>query len=144
MPGASIDLRRVKALRQGRRRAAHAVKGPTMGWEARGCGGRLYYFRYQKVNGRVTRQYIGTGAVAELAAAADALRQADRRAAMEARRAEVASWQAALAPLLELGHVADLLARAALLGAGYRQHARSSWRMRRHVHHDDSAPEAGQ
>jgi hypothetical protein len=112
-----------------------------MGWEPRGNG--LYYFRYRKVNGRVVREYVGAGAVAELAAAADALRRADRRAATEARRAEEASWREALAPLLELGHVADLLARAALLGAGYRQHARSSWRMRRHVHHDDDAPEAG-
>ena len=111
-----------------------------MGWEARGNG--RYYFRYRKVDGRVTRQYLGAGAVAEVAAAADALRRADRRAAMEARRAEEASWQAALAPLLELSRVADLVARAALLAAGYHQHSRSSWRRKRHVHHDDSAPEA--
>ena len=113
-----------------------------MAWEAR--GGRRYYTRSRRVNGRVVREYVGTGAVAELAAAADALRRADRRAAAEARRAEQARWREALAPLLELSRVADLLARAALLAAGYRQHARSSWRMRRHVHHDDSAPEAGQ
>ena len=113
-----------------------------MGWEARGCGGRLYYFRYRKVDGRVTRQYLGAGAVAELAAAADALRRSDRRAAMEARRAEEASWQAALAPLLELSRAADVMARAALLAAGYHQHSRSSWRKKRHVHHDDNAPEA--
>jgi hypothetical protein len=115
-----------------------------MGWEARGCGGRLYYFRYRKVDGRVTRQYLGAGAVAELAAAADALRRADRRAAMEARRAEQDRWREALAPLLALSRVADLMARAALLAAGYRQHSRSSWRRRRHVHHDDNAPEARQ
>jgi hypothetical protein len=115
-----------------------------MGWEARGCGGRLYYFRYRKVNGRVTRQYIGTGPVAELAAAADALRRADRRAVAEALRAEQARWAEAAALLKELSCAADLLARAAFLTAGYRQHSRSSWRMRRHVHHDDSAPEAGQ
>jgi hypothetical protein len=112
-----------------------------MGWEPRGNG--LYYFRYRKVNGRVTRQYLGAGPVAELAAAADSLRRADRRAASEASRAEGARWRAALAPLLELSRAADLMARAALLAAGYRQHARSSWRMRRHVHHDGNAPEAG-
>ena len=77
-----------------------------MGWEARGGGGRLYYVSYRKVHGRVTRQYIGTGPAAELAA-----KSATER-------------------------------RAALLAAGYRQHARSAWR-RRHVHHDDNAPEAG-
>ena len=112
-----------------------------MGWEAR--GNRLYYFRYRKVDGRVTRQYLGAGPVAELAAAADALRRADRRAVMEARRDEEANWQAALAPLLELSRVADVMARAALLVAGYHRPSRSSWRRRRHVHHDDNAPEAG-
>ena len=111
-----------------------------MGWEARGS--RLYYFRYRKVDGRVTRQYLGAGAVAELAAAADALRRADRKAASEARRAEAASWQAALAPLLELCRVADVMARAALLAAGYHRHSRCLWRRRRHAHHDDNAPEA--
>jgi hypothetical protein len=67
-----------------------------MGWEAR--GNRLYYFRYRKINGRVTREYLGAGAVAELAFAADRLRRADRRAEAEARRAEQARWRAALAP----------------------------------------------
>jgi hypothetical protein len=112
-----------------------------MGWEPR--GNKSYYFRYQKLAGRVTRQYLGAGAVAELAAATDALRRADRRAAAEARRAEEVSWREALAPSLELSRVVELLARAALLAAGYHRHSRSSWRKRRHVHHHDSAPEAG-
>ena len=112
-----------------------------MGWEVRGrC---RFYTRSRKVAGRVVREYVGTGAVGELAAAADALRRADRRAVAEARRAEQANWQAALAPLLERSRVVDLLARVTLLAAGYRQHSRSSWRRRRHVHHDDNAPEAG-
>ena len=116
-----------------------------MGWEARGCGGggRLYYVRYRKVNGRVTRRYIGTGPVAELAAAADALRRADRQAAADALRAEQVRWAEAAAPLKELSCAADLLTRAALLAAGYHRHSRSTWRRRRHVHDDDNAPEAG-
>jgi hypothetical protein len=60
-----------------------------MGWEPR--ENKCYYFRYRKVDGRVTRQYLGAGAAAKVAAAADALRRADRRAAAEARRAEEAS-----------------------------------------------------
>ena len=111
-----------------------------MGWEPR--DNKCYYFRYRKVDGRVTRQYLGAGAVADLAAADDALRRADRRAAMEARRAEEANWQAALAPLRELCRVADLMARATLLAAGYHRHSRSSWR-KRHVHDNANAPEAG-
>jgi hypothetical protein len=111
-----------------------------MGWEPR--GNKFYYFRYRKLNGRVTRQYLGAGAVAELAAAADAVKRADRRAVMEARRAEEARWRAALTPLVELCRAADLMARATLLAAGYHRHSRSSWR-KRHVHDNANAPEAG-
>ena len=109
-----------------------------MGWEVRGrC---RFYTRSKKVAGRVVREYVGTGAVAEIAAAADALRRADRRAASEARRAEQDRWREALAPLLELSRVADLMARAALLAGGYHRHART-WRKRRNVHDNDNAPE---
>ena len=110
-----------------------------MGWEVHGrC---RFYTRSRKVAGRVVREYVGTGAVAELAAAADALRRADRRAAMEARRAEEDRWRAALGPLLALSRVADLMARAALLAGGYHRHART-WRKKRNVNSDDNAPEA--
>jgi hypothetical protein len=115
-----------------------------MGWESRGsCRGR-YYTRSKRANGRVVREYVGAAGdpLVELVAAADALRRGDRRAAAEARRAEEASWREALAPLLELCRAANVMARAALLAAGYRQHARSAWRKRRHVNHDDNAPEA--
>jgi hypothetical protein len=111
-----------------------------MGWEVHGrC---RFYTRSRKVAGRVVREYVGTGAVAELAAAADALRRADRRAAMEARRAEEAGWREALAPLLELSRVVDVVVRAALLSGGFHRHART-WRKKRNVNSDDNAPEAG-
>ena len=111
-----------------------------MAWEVRGS--RRYYTRSRKVAGRVVREYIGTGPVAEIAAAADGLRRADRRAAAEALRGEQARWQAAVAPLLELSRAADLLARAALLAAGYHRHSRSSWRKKRYVHDNDNGIEA--
>ena len=111
-----------------------------MGWEVHGrC---RFYTRSRKLAGRVVREYVGTGPVAELAAAADSLRRADRRAALEARRAEEARWRAALTPLVELCRAADLMARATLLAAGYHRHSRSSWR-KRHVHDNANAPEAG-
>ena len=115
-----------------------------MGWEPRGsCRGR-YSTRIKRANGRIVREYVGAAGdpLVELVAAADILRQADRRAAAEARRAEEASWQAALAPLLELSQVADLMARAALLAAGYHRHSRSSWRKKRYVHDNDNGIEA--
>jgi hypothetical protein len=111
-----------------------------MGWEVRGrC---RFYTRSRKVAGRVVREYIGTGPVAEIAAAADALRRADRRAAAEALRGEQARWRAALAPLLELSRAVDVVVRAALLAAGYHRHSRSLWRKKRYVHDNDNGPEA--
>ena len=111
-----------------------------MGWEVRGrC---RFYTRSRKLAGRVVREYVGTGAVAELAAAADGLKRADRRAALEARRAEEASWREALAPLLELSRAVDVVVRATLLAGGFHRHART-WRKKRNVNSDDNAPEAG-
>ena len=113
-----------------------------MGWEVRGA--RRYYTRTRRAGGRLVREYVGTGPVAEMAAAADAVRQAQRRAEAEARRAERARWETALAPLEELCLASDLLVRASLTAAGYHQHDRGEWR-RRHVSDrtGDRGPGAG-
>ena len=50
-----------------------------MGWEVRGK--KRYYTRSRRVGGRVVREYVGTGPVAEVAATLDALRRAERQAA---------------------------------------------------------------
>jgi hypothetical protein len=94
-----------------------------MGWDK----GR-YYTRSKKVNGRVVREYCGVGEVAELAAQMDARNRADREAEREARRAQRDELDALDAGVNELDELADLLARAALLAAGYRQHKRGEWR----------------
>lgn len=97
-----------------------------MGWDK----GR-YYTRSRKVNGRVVREYCGVGEVAELAAQMDARKRAEREAEREARRAKKAELDALDAGVKELDELADLLARAALLAAGYRQHNRGEWRRKR-------------
>ena len=113
-----------------------------MGWEVRGS--RRYYTRTRRAGGRLVREYVGTGPVAEMAAAADAVRQAQRRAEAEARRAERARWEAALAPLEELCLASDLLVRASLTAAGYHQHDRGEWRRRRvSDRKGDRGPECG-
>jgi hypothetical protein len=97
-----------------------------MGWDNRG-----YYYRSRKVNGRVKREYIGAGPGADLAAQLDAGRRADQEAARQsehARRQELADLDA---PLDALDELVDLVARAALLAAGYRQHRRGEWRKKR-------------
>ena len=109
-----------------------------MGWEVRG-GRRRYYTKSRKISGKVVREYVGGGGLGELVAAADALRRADRRAEAVAFEAEMARWEEALTPLLELCRATDLLGKACLLVAGFRQHARSSWRKTRHVPEQPSA-----
>jgi hypothetical protein len=100
-----------------------------MGWD-RG----LYYTRSKKVNGRVVREYVGTGRVGELAAKRDARERQKREADRAALKTERARLDELDAPLDELNTLADLLARAALLAAGYHQHKRGEWRKRRHDH----------
>ena len=55
------------------------------------------------------------------------------------QKAEQARLEEASAPLRGLCQVADLLAKAELLLAGYHQHARSSWRKKRHGSDDPNA-----
>jgi hypothetical protein len=105
-----------------------------MGWESRGSRGR-YYTRSRKVNGRIIREYVGTGLVAELAAQQDAEARAEKLAERERLQHEAARWTSATTPLKELSQLLDGLAAAALIAAGYHQHHRGAWRKRRHGTH---------
>jgi hypothetical protein len=97
-----------------------------MGWDK----GR-YYTRSKRVDGRVVREYLGTGRVAELAAQLDALERGKRQLAAQAQRGEKAERAALAAECKTLTETADLVACAALLAAGYHQHKRGEWRKRR-------------
>lgn len=105
-----------------------------MAWETRSRGG-VYYTRTLWRDGRVVRQYVGTGAEAERAAAEDDARRAARRAALEAGRDAIARLDEADAPLAALLEVADLLARAALVEDGFHEH-RGEWRRKTSVNED--------
>jgi hypothetical protein len=107
-----------------------------MSWES--YRGRLRYTRTFRRNGRVVRQYVGTGPVAEMVARVDALARATRERQRESRRAERAAWEAARTPLRELERVTDLLVNAALVAAGFHRHDRGQWR-RRHTHDGNTA-----
>jgi hypothetical protein len=98
-----------------------------MGWEKRKRGGR-YYTRSRKIAGRVGREYVGTGPVAEAAAAFDELARREQTVRMRAERERLESGDAAAA---ELDSIATVLTRAVLVEAGFHQHHRGEWRRRR-------------
>ena len=112
------------------REAGFSLRRYTIGWETR-KGRGAYYTRSRRVGGRVVREYVGSGELAVLAAEWD-------RGAREERQAEAARWHerkaqdAALeAKLDEACRLADLLAEAVLLAAGYHRHHHGEWRKRR-------------
>lgn len=97
-----------------------------MGWDK-----GKYYTRSRRVSGRVVREYFGTGPVAELMAARDAearIKRANDRFAANAERDRLAELDRHVD---ELSRLTDLIAEAALLAAGFRQHHRGDWRKRR-------------
>jgi hypothetical protein len=98
-------------------------------WQKR--DGKLYFYRSVRIGGRVRCRYFGNGPVAELAAVEDQIHQLELLEARERRRAALARQRAADAALDRLCRMTSLLARAGLLAAGYRQHARGAWRRRR-------------
>jgi hypothetical protein len=101
-----------------------------MAWESRGGVGR-YYTRSVRVGGRVERQYIGTGPVAEFLAAEDERRRREQEAQRAAWREEREAWDAAeTAASASHATLTDLI-KASLLARGFHQHNRGKWRRRR-------------
>jgi hypothetical protein len=101
-----------------------------MAWEARKRGGS-YYTRSTWRDGRVLREYVGTGPTAEVTAAEDAMRREAREQEALDRRTERERFDELDAPGETLDALATALSRAALVLAGYRQHDRGQWRRRR-------------
>jgi hypothetical protein len=97
-----------------------------MGWDS----GR-YYTRSKKVNGRVVREYIGTGPVAELVAETDIFKREWRSRDALDRRQEKADLIFLDAVMKDLEETTDVVVRAALTAAGYRQHNGGEWRKQR-------------
>ncbi len=99
-------------------------------WERRERGG-LYYTRSRKEGGRVVREYVGTGLVAELAARRDAGERRERANLDAALRAERERLAPAEATLAALDAATEGMARTALVAHGYHRHHRGAWRKRR-------------
>lgn len=99
-----------------------------MGWEER--GGKLYYYRKIRKDGRVFSVYTGDGIAGAVAAAEDEHAQAQRVQTREELRREMAAQDRIDGLIGESERIAERASRAALEAAGFHQHKRQ-WRLRR-------------
>ena len=100
-----------------------------MAWETRNGSGR-YYTRSRRANGRVVREYVGTGLIGELAASEDAERRAERlieRNGWNALKQEAEDVESLVDRFTE--GVSSLM-QITLVSAGYYRHNRGEWRRR--------------
>ena len=102
-----------------------------MAWAWR--GNRRYYYRSVRDGSRVTKEYVGTGPVAEFCAAMDAEQHAERDATRAAWRRQRADMDAIDAQVKAWWDASTSLLKAALYAEGYYQHDRGTWRKRRPV-----------
>jgi hypothetical protein len=109
--------------------ATHNGWSKTVAWAWR--GNRRYYYRSVRNGRHVTKEYIGTGPVAERCAAMDAEQQAEREAQREAWRQQRAAMDAIDTQLEAWWDAGTTMIKAVLCAEGYYQHDRGNWRKRR-------------
>lgn len=103
-----------------------------MAWETRSRGGR-YYTRSRRVNGRVVREYVGSGRVGELAARLDAQERAVRLAARDAERRGCFEAERSFGPVALLDVVSSRVVEDVLSAEGFHKR-KGQWSRRRGVH----------
>jgi hypothetical protein len=96
-----------------------------MAWERR--KGRNYYYRSRWVNGRVVREYVGTGVVAEMAARLDAEAAEERALVQVARLRTLAELEELDLMLEQIDREVNAAVSAAMAVAGFHWH-RGEWR----------------
>lgn len=110
-------------------KAGHRRKCYTMAWETRSGSGR-YYTRSQRVNGRIVREYVGQGPIAEFVHQMDIEERLERdatRKAFEAVQCRDAERDKQLDSFIELS---EAVASGLLILAGYHLHKHGNWRKR--------------
>lgn len=98
-----------------------------MAWESR-KGKGAYYTRSRRYGGRVVREYIGSDETAKVIAYLDAQKRQELSAKQDAQREVQNQFDAIDSQVELLCELADDLARAMLIVAGYHQHKGSEWR----------------
>lgn len=102
-----------------------------MGWERRNQSGRKYYTRSRRVGGRVKREYVGTGEIAEVAEALDSIQRERRDAKNAVRREFRPTVQGLDTAVAAYCRGVDAVVSASAEASGYRQHKRGEWRRKR-------------
>ena len=100
-----------------------------MAWETRNGRGS-YYTRSRRYGKRIVREYYGCGEAAALIAMEDVLERQTRQAEAARRREQAAEDQRLDAEIETFCRLADTLAHALLVSAGYHNH-KGQWRKRR-------------
>ncbi len=81
-------------------------------------------------DGRVVREYIGTGPLAEIVAKSDRTKWELGEAERKREKTELERLEALAAPVLTLSEAAEVLLRAHLIASGYHRH-KGEWRRAR-------------
>jgi hypothetical protein len=105
-----------------------------MAWE-QGPRGKPFYTRTRRVGSKRVREYLGSGPAAQAAAAADAVKRAERRARIESCHKEQARLREMDELVRRLFKLAGLVADATLVAGGFFKHG-AEWRSRNHGRHD--------
>ena len=91
-----------------------------MAWENRDHSRQKYYYRSHRLpDGRVRKEYVGTGSEAECAAAIDAEKRAERERQRAKHQALLAELEQASNVVAGLAHGCNVMVNASLLTHGY-------------------------
>src|SRR5689334_698966 len=90
-----------------------------------------YYYRSERVNGQPRQVYVGSGPLGQLAAQLDEAERERRKLGAAAAACERTEATALDADGRLVERLADALAKAALVVAGFRRHNRGQWRRKR-------------
>ena len=103
-----------------------------MSWEKRDCGG-LYYTRNKWVDGKATKEYIGSGLKGHLADLEDTRERLQRQRDRHHWDYVIAGIDRNGESTQRLSQLATQITRAIMLLAGYYRHQRGEWRRRANV-----------
>ena len=100
-----------------------------MAWEKRKRGTR-YYTRSKWKDGRVIREYLGSGPVAEIVALDDQVKRLQRKQTLDLHKEERECLQETAAFIKELEEALEVLVRAELVAVGCHKR-KGEWRRER-------------